>query len=313
MVRFSKLPFRELCRRWGCNVVYSPMIMADSFDRSGRARDAELTTNDLDSPLVVQFACHEPTTFAIAAAAVARDCAMVDLNCGCPQHWVNSQGDGAALLVRPELVADMVREASSACGPFARPVSIKIRVRRDLRQTVELARRAQHAGAALIAVHGRLKDQRDREPADYAAIKLVRESVDVPVIANGGVFTLEQATSVLDATGACGVMSANGILRNPAMFLGYARTPYECARDWLRLSVQYGVEFGLAQMHLMHMMDAVHACRADRRAFNDLESYAGVYDWFEEHFPSADEKTLAMIDDAHTRWPAAVTAPSGVN
>ncbi len=83
-----------------------------------------------------------------------------------------------------------------------------------------------------IAVHGRTKEQRC-QPVNLEAIRLIRESVSVPVIANGDVRSLEDAVRVTEETGVHGVMAARGILSNPAMYAGYSHTPLQCVQDWV--------------------------------------------------------------------------------
>eukprot|EP00960_Hanusia_phi_P061717 764923-Hanusia_phi.AAC.7 len=144
-------------RSWGCELVYTPMIMAESFIASGRARDIEFTTNLHDRPVIVQFAAHDAMELSKAAALVpspSENASMthvvqlsgkvdgVDINCGqssspalsrhalrqliagCPQRWAIKEGVGAALLKKPELVRDMVKMTRESSGL---PVSIKIR------------------------------------------------------------------------------------------------------------------------------------------------------------------------------------------
>lgn len=164
MVRYGRLPFRLLCLRWGCDVVYTPMLVATAFIRSSQARDADFTTTrsfsgqgavkssssvcgsslplgdlefgDLDhdsvalpfdGPLVVQFAASDPDTFATACVLAAPFADGVDLNCGCPQRWAMAEGFGSALLQKRESVDAMLRRARAAC-PGGMPVSVKIRL-----------------------------------------------------------------------------------------------------------------------------------------------------------------------------------------
>ena len=105
MVRFSRLPFRHVVRSWGCDIVYTPMIMAESFVASQRARDVEMHTNAFDRPVIVQFAADSAAQFAAATELVAGKVAGVDLNCGCPQQWAIKEGIGAALLKKPDTVS----------------------------------------------------------------------------------------------------------------------------------------------------------------------------------------------------------------
>ena len=144
MVRYSKLAFRLLCRRWGCDLCYSPMILADAFAASARARDSELTTSPSDRPLVVQLAAGRAEDFLGAAALLRGHCDGVDLNCGCPQRWAWREGVGACLIHRPEFLRDLVRRAKRGGGAEGggegMAISVKIRVHEDGRETVELCR-----------------------------------------------------------------------------------------------------------------------------------------------------------------------------
>ena len=126
-----------------------------------------------DRPLIVQFAATNSADFARAAELVAPFADGVDLNCGCPQRWALADGYGAALMKKPELVADMVHRARTRTSL---PVSIKIRIHGDLRETVELCRRAESAGCGWITVHGRTTKQR-AEPCNFDAIKIVSSSI----------------------------------------------------------------------------------------------------------------------------------------
>lgn len=294
MVRYSRLPFRMLCRKWGCDTAYTPMLMADSFILSRKARDADLTTNRFDRPLVIQFAAHEPVTFGIAAKLVAKECDGVDLNCGCPESWVNKQGDGAALLEHPELVADMVKQAVNQMEDLAikTPISIKIRPRRDINQTIEMAQRAEHCGCAYIAMHGRHKSQGRGGPIDYDAIRTVKDSVKIPVIANGGLNTPETIATMREKTGVDGVMSGLGLLNNPSMFLRdeagtfvSTKTPVQCIHDFVGCSSALGMQFCLVQRHLTWMTHLMHPSAAKRREFNVSKSLASSIEYIKENFP----------------------------
>ena len=147
MVRYSKLAFRLLCLEYGCDIVYTPMIMADCFHKSQFARDSDFSTNMHDGPLVVQFAANNPTDFSLASQLVAPFCDGIDLNCGCPQHGVMKDCLGAALVTQPQKIFDMVHEANNKfiSGTF-KPIGVKIRIHPDendsssFRKTIDLAR-----------------------------------------------------------------------------------------------------------------------------------------------------------------------------
>jgi tRNA-dihydrouridine synthase 4 len=174
LVRYSKLPFRLLCRSYSFDVASTPMIVSSSFNRSLLARRADFstTTNLLESPLVVQFGASSASEFVRSAEIVSSFGLVsgVELNCGCPQGWAMSDGLGSALLNRSHIVAEAVKLASQAVKI---PIAIKIRILPDLRKTVDLVRAAEAAGVSYLTVHGRTPQQKS-EPVNTEAIKLVR-------------------------------------------------------------------------------------------------------------------------------------------
>ena len=111
----------------------------------------------------------------------------------------------------------------------------------------------------------------------------MKESVGVPVVANGDIRSEEDILRVREETGVDGVMSARGILDNPALYAGYSHTPLECVRDWVALSLGTGVTFTQFHSHLIHMLDKVTA-RTEKRVFNTLSSTPAVLDYLEYHY-----------------------------
>ncbi|THD20141.1 tRNA-dihydrouridine synthase [Fasciola hepatica] len=217
MVRYTKLPFRLLVRQYGVDVAYTPMIMADSFITSAKARDVEFTTCTDDRPLIVQFASEDPCELAKATELVADYCDGVDLNCGCPQKWALQRGLGSALLRHPEKMGELIRVARNtvprwrdrtkttnltgareesqtdtvrrAMGPFS--VTVKIRIaapgiracgentnNTTINATVEICRRLALMGADWITLHARTPEQRSSEPAEW---DLVRELIEIGI------------------------------------------------------------------------------------------------------------------------------------
>lgn len=128
------------------------MILANSFKNSSIARDMEFTTthSTRDAPLVLQFAAQNANDLAQAAELAAPFCNGIDINCGCPQSWACKEGLGAHLMSKPELVADMIGSVKritagvkfESTNGTGLPCSVKIRVHKDLKETVEFAKRA---------------------------------------------------------------------------------------------------------------------------------------------------------------------------
>ncbi|RUS72918.1 hypothetical protein EGW08_019314 [Elysia chlorotica] len=277
MVRYSKHAFRKLVRRYNCDLAFTPMIISDSFVKSIKARDTEFTTSLDDRPLIVQFAAKNSDEFASATEIAAPYSDGVDLNCGCPQRWAMAEGYGACLINKPDLVSDMVSQAKRRVNNENFTVSIKIRVHQDIRDTVEMCRRAEKVGASFITVHGRTKDQRT-QPVDLQAIQTIKHAVSVPVVANGDIRSLEDTLRVHEETQVDGVMAARGILDNPAMYAGYNETPVECVKDWLDLSLSLGTPFSCFHHHLMFMLDHLLP-RVERSVFNSLASTSAVLEF----------------------------------
>jgi len=277
MVRYSKLAFRNLVRLYDCDLAFSPMILADSFYLSQKARDNEFTTNEEDKPLIVQFAANKAEYFSGSAELVSKYCSGVDLNCGCPQRWAWKEGIGACLINNPEFVSEVVKQTKAKISDPDFSVSVKIRIHTDISRTVDLCRQIQAAGADFITVHGRTKDMKG-EPVCLEAIKTIKESMTIPVIANGDVKSMNDVENTVAATGVDGVMAARGMLENPAMYAGFDTTPDQCVADWCRLALTTGTPFICFHHHLIYMCQK-RISRAERRVFNTLSSTAAVLDY----------------------------------
>ncbi|ROT75906.1 tRNA-dihydrouridine synthase 4-like [Penaeus vannamei] len=144
-----------------------------------------------------------------------------------------AEGYGACLIHKPELVADMIRQTRSAVIDPDFTVSIKIRIHKDYKHTVDFARQMEAAGASFITVHGRTQDQRS-DPVCLDAIADIKNAVKIPVVANGDVRSMDDADRIQKITGVNGVMAARGILENPAMYAGYESTPLESSEGMER-------------------------------------------------------------------------------
>ncbi|KAJ8006762.1 hypothetical protein DPEC_G00110580 [Dallia pectoralis] len=291
MVRYSKLAFRSLVRKYDCDICFTPMIVAPDFLRSVKARDSEFTTNTADRPLIVQFAASDAQTLADAACVVAPFSDGVDLNCGCPQRWAMSEGYGACLINKPELVKDMVRHVRNQVVNPNYTISIKIRIHKQLRQTVDMCQKAEAAGVSWITVHGRTAEER-HQPVHFDAIKTIKDSLSIPVIANGDIRSLQDLETTHQLTGVHGVMAARGLLANPAMFAGYNETPLECVWDWVDLSTDQGTPFTSFHQHLIYMLERVSS-QPERKVFNSLHSTAAVIDYLHSTYGSPD--TLSVV------------------
>ncbi len=282
MVDQSELAFRALCRRHGCGLCYTPMFSARQFASSEKYRSAIFPPADGlpesdDRPLVVQFAGHEPDSLLESAKRVQHRCDAVDINMGCPQKIARRGRYGAWLLHEPELLQQLV--GTLHCHLDV-PVTCKIRLaqedgfrssRASVSATVDLARMLVGAGASVVAVHGRTREQKGEKQggADWAAIAAVKSALSVPVFANGGVSSRADARECLRATRADGVMSAEGLLSNPALFEegseGGALNE-ALAIEYLELQARYPTDLRSVKQHLFSLLFAGLQVNVDLRA-----------------------------------------------
>ncbi|KAI8428889.1 hypothetical protein MSG28_007524 [Choristoneura fumiferana] len=237
MVRYSKVQFRTLVKNYGVDLCFTPMILADSFCQNEKARLSEFSTTISDTPVIAQFAANNTNDFVDASTLLFPYIDGVDLNCGCPQRWAMKDGYGCALLSQPDIVHNIVRGVKNQL-PNNFSMSVKIRILKDLRKTIDMCQQLEKCGVDFLTVHGRTPTQKSGDNVDKPALREVCASVQVPVIANGGVKSLEDADELFDATYCNGVMVASGILTNPALFSGAAQTPLDCVKMWMDLKDQ---------------------------------------------------------------------------
>lgn len=170
----------------------------------------------------VQLFGAEPDTLARAIAIVQEKGIhfdMLDLNMGCPAPKITGGGAGSKLLLDPALCGRMVAAARQALGD-ATPLTVKMRIGWDVDHLtgVEVAKQCAAAGADLLAVHGRTREQMYTPPINTAAIAAIKRAVEIPVLANGDITTAQGALEVLQATGCDGVMIGRGALGDPWLF-----------------------------------------------------------------------------------------------
>ncbi|CAM8992782.1 unnamed protein product [Rhodiola kirilowii] len=157
MVDCSELPFRMLCRKYGADAAYTPMLHARIFSENEKYRSQEFTTCKEDRPLFVQFCANDPDILLEAAKKVELYCDYVDINLGCPQRIAKRGNYGAFLMDSLPVVKSLVEKLANNLQV---PVSCKIRVFPKLEDTIKYARMLEDAGCALLAVHGRTRDQK---------------------------------------------------------------------------------------------------------------------------------------------------------
>jgi len=249
MVNASELPFRMMCRKYGADMAWTPMFHSKMFLDSEGYRAKQFTTCPEDRPLAVQFCGNDPDTLLGAALLVQDQCDVVDINFGCPQGIAKRGNYGSFVAEDFTKVRALVEALHQH---LSIPVSCKIRIFPTVERTLEYARLLEAAGCQLLSVHGRTKENKGKEstPADWNLIKLIRETVSIPVIANGNVLAKEDADRCMVETGVDGVMSAIALLRNPMLFAGVKKPEHEVASEYIDFVRKYPAPLGIVTGHL---------------------------------------------------------------
>ncbi|XP_021201008.3 tRNA-dihydrouridine(20a/20b) synthase [NAD(P)+]-like [Helicoverpa armigera] len=283
MVRYSKVQFRTLVKNYGVDLCFSPMILADSFCQNSKARHNEFATTVSDSPLIVQFAANNRDDFVDASKLVYEYADGVDLNCGCPQKWAMKDGYGCALLSKPEVIHDLVRGIRNSL-PNSFSVSVKIRILKELNRTIEMCQQLEKCGVSFLTVHGRTPTQKSGDKVNAAALRDVVDSVKIPIIANGGIKTLDDADNLYEQVKCSGIMAASGLLTNPALFSGATKTPLSCVKMWMDMKDKESdkITFQCYHHHLVFMLEKV-LNKQEKQVFNHLKSFESVDVFLQEY------------------------------
>lgn len=218
MAGVSDRAYRELCVRFGAAYCVSEMVSSKALSFKSKKSEELMEISDLERPCGIQIFGDDPKCMADAAKhALENKPDIIDINMGCPAPKISSNGSGSALMKNPRLCGEIVKAVTAVTDT---PVTVKIRKGwdDDSVNAVEVAKICESAGAAAITVHGRTRQQYYKPPVDYGIIKAVRESVSVPVIANGDIDSAEKAKQVMDITGCDLVMIGRATLGNPWIF-----------------------------------------------------------------------------------------------
>lgn len=218
MAGVSDRAYRELCVRFGAAYCVSEMVSSKALSFNSKKSEELMEISDLERPCGIQIFGDDPKCMADAAKhALENKPDIIDINMGCPAPKISSNGSGSALMKNPRLCGEIVKAVTAVTDI---PVTVKIRKGwdDDSVNAVEVAKICESAGAAAVTVHGRTRQQYYKPPVDYDIIRAVRESVSVPVIANGDIDSAERAKEVMDITGCDLVMIGRATLGNPWIF-----------------------------------------------------------------------------------------------
>ncbi len=211
--------FRILCKRFGADVLTSEMISAKAIWFGDQKTRTLARFTDEERPILLQLFGNDPDIMAYAAKELALNYRPdgIDINMGCPVPKIVKNHEGSALMRSPELVYEIVASVKDSIGI---PLSVKIRkgFDNDNATAVQVALAAERAGADLITVHGRTREQMYSPPVDLDIIREVKQNVKIPVVGNGDIDSPEKAAYMLAYTGCDHIMVGRASLGRPWIF-----------------------------------------------------------------------------------------------
>ena len=219
MAGVTDLAYRTICRELGAHYTVTEMVSAKALCYGDKKTPALLKLGEGEHPVAAQIFGSEPEFMAKGAQIALQHCDadIIDINMGCPAPKIVKNGDGCSLM-RDEILAGKIAE--SVVEAVSIPVSVKFRAGwdSDSINAVSFAKVMENSGVSCVTVHGRTKDQFYSGFADYNIIKDVRDSVKIPVVANGDVTDAASAKNILSKTNCNSLMVGRGSLGNPFIF-----------------------------------------------------------------------------------------------
>lgn len=315
MAGVTDRPFRQLCKKMGAGLVVSEMLSSNPKVWNTVKSQLRMNHEGESGVRSVQIAGSEPHLMAQAAQFnVENGAQIIDINMGCPAKKVNKKLAGSALLQQPELVESIVKAVVDAVQV---PVTLKIRTGWDTdnRNGVQIAQIAEANGIQSLAVHGRTRACMYRGNAEYDTIKKIKETISIPVIANGDILSVDDAKEVLRHTGADGIMIGRGAQGNPWIFrqISYFLSTGEYLSEpsiaekleVLTQHVQnvqqfYGDTMGvrIARKHVGWYVDKYDSDKRFRRAFNAIEDGENQIEALIAYFSSLSDQDNLSISPA---------------
>ncbi len=210
--------FRELCVGYGASYVVSEMISSKGVSMGDRKSKDLMFLSEAERPAAVQIFGNDPKIMAESVETVMRvNPQIIDINMGCPAPKIAGNGGGASLSKNPALAEEIVKAVVNA-SPV--PVTVKIRMGWDFDNinAVEMAKRAENAGASAVTVHGRTRNQMYAPPVNRDIIAQVKKEISIPVIGNGDIVDEQSAAIMLEETNCDLIMIGRGALGRPWVF-----------------------------------------------------------------------------------------------
>ncbi|MCE5172374.1 tRNA dihydrouridine synthase DusB [Paenibacillus profundus] len=280
--------FRLIAKEFGCGLVCAEMVSDKALVHGNERTREMLYVDDREKPLSLQIFGGDRQSLVEAAKIVDKDsnADIIDINMGCPVPKVTKCDAGARWLLDPNKIYEMV---SAVVEAVEKPVTVKMRIGWDDEHiyVVENAKAVERAGGQAVSVHGRTREQLYTGQADWSFIRQVKESVSIPVIGNGDVFSPEDAKRMLEETGCDGVMVGRGALGNPWMLY---RTVEYLTNGTLPPDPSPAEKVRIAIVH----MDRLIALKGEKVAVKEMRKHLA---WYLKGLPSAARVKDAIMEE----------------
>jgi len=270
----TDVAFRALCKKYGAALTCTEFINSTAINRKNKKTLEMLKTDPIENPKQIQLFGNSIQEVVNAAKVVEKKFDIIDINCGCPAWKVIKTGAGSELLKSPEKIKNLIQRLNKATS---KPISIKIRKGIDENSTnaVEIAKLAEKAGASAISIHGRTQKQGYSGKSDWNIIKKVKQSVKIPIIGNGDVFTPEDFKEKLEFSKVDYIMIARGAIGNPYIFTqinDYLKTgkynkknPIEQFQEYLKLAIKHKIDFQQIKNQAIYFTKGIEGGKKLRR------------------------------------------------
>ena len=258
MAGVTDVAFRALCKKYGAGLTCTEFINGTAIVKGYNHSIKMVETDPIEKPVAVQLFGSSVNDVVEAAKLMENKFDIIDVNCGCPAWKVIKTGAGSEMLKKPEGIANFISLLVEAVD---KPITVKIRTGIDDNSinAVKVAKLAEDAGAAAIAIHGRTQKQGYSGKSDWNIIKDVKGAVDIPVIGNGDVFTPEEFKEKLEFSNVDAIMIARGAIGNPFIFRqindylksGYYENDNRLIhfKEYLDLAMKYKIDFSDIKRH----------------------------------------------------------------
>lgn len=322
MVRVGTLPMRLLALKYGADIVYAEEIIDFKILKTTRIENKLLGTVDFvltdgtvvfrtceaeKQNVVFQMGTADPERALKVAKLLENDVAGIDVNMGCPKDYSCKGGMGAALLSQPDNVHKIL---TTLVQGVSMPVTCKIRILPTIEETVGFAKMVEETGIVALAVHGREKHERSRDPVHINVIREVAKAVSIPVIANGVsllVNTYKDIEKYRQETGCSSVMLARAAQWNPSIFRKEGRlSASQVITEYIKLAIDFDNNFGNTKYCLQRLLhedttssEALQLLHA--KEMRDICEIWNLTSYFDDAVQMRKHKMETMKDDENEK------------